>query len=567
MAELKEETKPKKLLKLFRSLVSEKQNKVSLMRRIRKLMKPTETDLLVRFQNTEETYLSNIYDNTCLNKTSHFSITSLSDIINPYEPWFSLEVKKKPDVDKEALRDWAAKASDAFLTFINNSDYYKYLIVDKRNYDLYGFSAMTITPGTRKLMRIYAENPFTTYIFKDDEGVLGVFWVRTYSALSMETLFKYKPKDGDVQPSDMFDVLCACVPNEEQFVGKVTGEGKYAQIYILKNKRDKDEAYDSDDYAKKDDIESGGGVEIGERVYYSDLVSCVVCDTYENYNPYGEGWGKKLLTTAMNMNQIRRNMLRTAEYQGNPAFTAPEEFYARWRSLRPGRMYAAPYNVQGPGIEPININANLNDQAAFLGMEKEQVNDTVPSFNLPAKKQRQSQQEIQKLLQEAVKNNFIYKIIYLTDGVTEHLKKMFHIAVKKKLIDDPPEGLTLKDVEPSLSSLIVKEFKKMKARGHVEVLTLLQGYFTMYPEALDNFNIDDITRSTNMAIVSGDGLLPWKDVLEIRQVRKQQMEQQQQQQQQLQQAEVEKTRSEAFKNQSVGQQAGLPAVQESGGIE
>ena len=501
-----------------------------MMKVIRDYMSPNDdymTGRLKTNRSLNEYDRNNLYDNTCLNKMRHFSASSLADIINPHEPWFSLSVKKD---ETETIRTWRIKSAERLYKFINNSDYYKYLLTDKINYDLYGFSALTITGNQKGGMNIYAEDPFSLYIYEDSEEVIGVFWERNYSAYSMRKMFNYDPEDRTLDDNSIYVVLSVCVPNSQEFIDAENQNKKYVQIHILKEIKDRI-------VVKSQDLSSYTveGIEVGERRYYDQLISTVCRDRRDGYSSYGEGWGKRLLTNAINLNVIRRNMLKTVEYEGNPAITAPYDLNFRFNRLIPGQIY--PVSVTGRPVETVKLNADLNKQAGYLSLESDQVDATIPSIEIPQKKQRQSQTEVLKMLQEAQKNNFIYKIEYLTDGIAKHLRKMFNIAMRQKIIDTPPTGLTKEDVEPTLASIILKESKKIKASSYVEAISLLQPFMAAYPQGFDNFDIDYIIRNVVEGVTGGEGLLDNRQVNQIRERRRQEI--QRQQQQQIQQVSAE----------------------------
>ena len=523
MSQDKDALKQKKLYKIYSTLVSQKSEKLELMQVVKRYMRPSFADLLVRYKkdvSAVEVYRNALFDNTCQNKMAHFSISSLSDIINPFHPWFSLNVLNPAKDMIEPLREWSIKAGDAFLDFINKSSYYKALMVDKRNFDLYGFSSMTIVPK-EKGMIIKSEDPFSVLLYEDDTGIIGIMWEKRYTAHSMEKLFNYVPKDGKANLESMrYTVICACFPNSSDFINNVESEqgGKYVQLYLLK----KEELYSGDKGAEFDETlgsdESFMGEEIGKRKYFSELISCVARDSFEDDSSYGEGWGKKILVTASNLNQIRRNLIKSAEFAGNPSFMTPHDIYRRFKSIQPGQTYTN--SAIGEKIELIDIKPQLGELAGFLDVEKSQVNESVPVVGMPQqKKQRQSQMEVQKMLQEASKNSFIYKVVYLNEGVGQHLKKMFNIAVDAGVIPEPPEGVDLKDVEPSLSNVILKELKKSQARAFVESLNMSQGFLSLFREGADNYKMDYILKTIMEATGGGSGIEEEEVVNSIREQR------------------------------------------------
>ena len=519
----------KKIHHVFKELVSEKQDKLRLMQKIKMFMKPSDSDMYSRFRRGMRQMEADLFDNTCYNATSNFSISSLSDIINPFEAWFSLDIERK-DVDKKLLIDWAKKANLQFLTFVKDSGYYKHLLTDKRHFDLYGFSALTIVPGKRKPVRVFAENPFDLLLYEDYEGVLGFMYVRVYSAFTMYKRFGYVDPDNPKDMAVEYQVLCACVPNDSSFVEGIESNKKYVQLFFIKSKHQKSEGFRSEELNLMDDTLNFQEELSNSREYFNELPSVVVTDSKDNYNPYGEGWGKKILTTAINLNIIRRNMLKGSEMSGNPPFTYPAELNLRFQALKSGQGYPMPYTQQK--VEVVPINPNLNEQGAFLGLEQQQVQETIPSFQLPQKKQRQSQEEIQKLLMEVAKNNLSYKMGYLEDGVTMHLQKLFKIAYDAGKIEELPSGLSVDDVKPTLSSILMKDMKKNKALTYTQILSVLSPFISFYPEAFDNFNVDQITRDVIMGLADGSGLEDEGKVTEIRRQRQEIVQRKQQNEQQ-----------------------------------
>ena len=574
-------TKQNTLLNLYSSTVTAKQTKLNIMALIRRYLDPSHDDLYIRHNRDLRGISARhaLFDSTCMNKIMKYSLTSLADIINPYQTWFTLHVRVEgKDKNSEEFRSWAIDAQDDFLQYINRSNYYKSLITDKSNYDLYGFSALTITRSkkNRKGVLTWAEDPFKVLIYDDDEEVIGVFWEKIYSAINMKLKFGYEAKDeknegtvvegeyGDKKNNRTFySVVCACFPNNEMFIKNKDKKkkGKYVQIFFIKKRRELAEVSDNIFEQVYADSEMEG-VEIGERLYFDELVSCVVRDTQGVVMSYGKGWGQRLIISAVNMNAIHRNLIKTSEFVGNPAFTAPPDLNLRFKPIEAGVTYDQSFT--GNKIEPVEFEGRLNEQASFLDVEKTQIDDTIPGIGQPPmKKQRQSQMEVQKMLMEQSKNNFIYKIIYLQEGVACHLKRMFKLAVKQGVIKPPPGGISIKDVEPSLANLILREFKKQKAMSYVETLNMCHGYISRYPEGFDNFKPDFIIRNIAEAKGSEDGIETWDDVKKIRKVRLEQREKQQNQAESFQQAQMnlmsaqgQKATADATKSRAQAQQGG-----------
>ena len=560
----------KQLYKIYKELKSEKQDKLEIMRQVKKYMRPNSEDILFRFKSevTMDEFQSRaLFDNTCQNKMSHFSISSLSDIINPFQPWFTLNIAGLSDEaqQEEEMRTWSIESHAKFLDFINKSTYYKALLSDKRNFDLYGFSAMTIASmgKGKEGMVVKSENPFDVLIYEDDTGVIGVMFEKTYTEYSMKEVFDYEPKEKEKGVKKSYSVICACFPNKEFFIDNAEKEkGKYVQVYILKKVNTSLEGDDKTTFELGSD-DSNMAIEIGERKYFKDLVSCVTRDFYEEANSYGEGWGQKLLISAVNLNQVHRNIARTAEFAGNPAFIVPYDLNQRFKHINPGQMYG----VSGTGqkIEPIAVDLKLDHLNNFLSVEKEQVNESVPVVGVPQqKKQRQSQLEVEKMLLEASKNSFIYKVIYLQEGVGEHLKRMFRIAVDQGVLDEPPGNIDIGSVEPNLNNIILKELKKAQARSFVEGLNLSNGFLALVPEGGDNYKVDKIIRSIMEAVGGGEGLENMKAVEQIRQQRQRIQQGDLGQQNQLTRADVGLKGAQADKAHAEAQKVKAEAQQQEG---
>ena len=552
--------KQDKLYRIYLDLKTQKSSKLNVMRETKRYMRPSYDDIMKRFNEkigVRELSLFGLFDNTCQNKMSHFSISSLSDIINPYQPWFALNVVQPKEEDVEPLREWAIPSHNKLLDFINKSTYYKALMSDKRDYDLYGFGAMTITHGKdKKGMLIKSENPFSVLIYEDDTGVIGVMWEKDYSYYSMKEKFNYVEKENQKKgvETNKYKVVCCCFPNTSDFIKEpVAGKGNYVQIFLLK----KIEELVTDE--KGDAVELGSddsmiGEEIGDRLYFSDLISCIARDSYENDSPYGEGWGKKILISATNLNQVHRNLIKSTEFAGNPAYSCPHDLYRRFKKVQPGQVYSD--SATGSKVEPISLDFQIGELNNFLSVEKEQVNESVPVVGMPQqKKQRQSQLEVQKMLLEASKNSFIYKVVYLMEGVGQHLRKMFDIAVEQGVIDNPPNNIPMSDVQPSLSNIILKELKKLEARSFVEALNMSQGFLSLFREGADNYKMDYIIKTIMESVGGGSGLEKNAIVEEIRKKRQEIQKTQQDQQNALAQAQAGLIGAQAGKAQAEGAKA------------
>ena len=561
--------KQKKLSLVFKELVSEKQKKIEFMNQVRRYLDPTYYDLLYRFNlkaDSDEYGINAVFDSSCSNKIAQYSISSLSDIINPFQAWFSLNVSKniyEGDKDKkEELMEWGIGGGSDLLSYINRSTYYKALIPDKKSYDLYGFSGMTITANSENNgIRVSSEDPFKLLSYEDDDGIIGVFWEKTFTPYTMKKMFNYDAKKRDgVGVETEYEVVCACVPNKPEFVENCDeSKGKYVQLFILKKMTLKSKTDDKLDDARISDAGIEDSEEIGERAYFSNLVTTVVKDEDTHRDKYGSGWGKKILMNAVNMNIIRRNLLRGTEYVGNPAFMMPPDYAERYRQFRPGQVYGMSYT--GQKIEAIEVKPALQEQAFFLGTEKEELDETIPNIAPQQKKQRQSQLEVQKMLLESSKNSFIYKLNYLMGGVTEHLKKIFKIAYEQGYVRKLPEGIKFSDVEPSLANIILKEFRKQKARSYVEMIQLAVPYLSSYQEGWDNYKKDFILRAMAEGVGGDDGLETNDVVEQIRKIRLEEYDKQQNQQAQMLDAQMKLMGAQAGKASSEAQRARAETTQ------
>ena len=532
--------KQDKLYNIYKSLVESKTTKLNMMYTVRRYLKPLISDFLIRFDSSassERLMTRGLFDNTAMNKMYKYSVSSLSDIINPFVKWFSFKIRSGVKFeDEEELRKWVIEARDAVLDFIAEGKYYKSLLSDKVNYDLYGFSGMTITTNRKnKGYKSKAENPFKVLIYDDDEGVTGVMWEQEFTAFHMKLNFNWTPEEGEGEEQSLYKVVCACFPNDPKFINNHEKGGEYVQIFFLKEKRllqDKDDSSNSQDY----DIDDFEGIEIGERKYFEDLMTCVAVDVESDQSSYGDGWGFRILMPAANLNMMHRNILKNIEFVGNPPFQAPPDLENRFRGIVPGRLYG--HSFTGNKIEAITFDGKLGDQTGILELERAHVDDTIPAIGPPPqKRQRQSQLEVQKGLTEAAKNAFVYKLNYLQEGVACHLDRFFDIAMKQGVIPELPKGLKKEDVKPSLGNLILKEFKKVKAMAYVEGLNMSYGYISQYPEGFDNFKVDYIIRGIQEAKGAEDGLEDFETVKAIRKIRVKRQQQEQAQALELQEAQ------------------------------
>ena len=184
---------------------------------------------------------------------------------------------------------------------------------------------------------------------------------------------------------------------------------------------------------------------------------------------------------------------------------------------------------------------SFRDQIVLLQNEEEQLRASLPMVTAPFKRSRQSQMEVDRSYLEATKRNLIYKLTYLKDGVSEHLKRMFEIAIELGKISKPPEGFELSDVEPSLASILLKDYNKQKTQTYAQALNLSQGFIAPNPELMDNVDGDKILRNNFDYLGVPDGLRSLEGRTQIRKDRAEERNRQEQINLAMMQAEMQLT--------------------------
>lgn len=552
-----------KLVNRYKELAKLKAPKLSLMRKVQQYVEPPDSSMAERtFRSSsgqaesDQPSSQTIFDVTARNILEDYTLQSLTDIVNPFESWFTLNVKSKTEDDAQAIQEWANTATEEFFTFINKSDYYKKLITDKHYYDLYGFSALSFFEDEQdKVMKIRQENPFSVVVSPDKNEI---FWLITLSPFGMEKEFGYKTLEDDKDVIE-YKILCAFVPNREvylddEFVPDESGKKNFVQLYFIYGKTTSGEKSLETASNKKGQVLEGIGnsdiQEVGDRKFYKEPFVVFVRDWERMGQDYGEGWGKKILIQTQNVNQLRRDLLSVSAYYGNPAIQGPVDTFGQFSSLYPG-IYL-PHSYTGEKIELLVPKGDFGAQAALLQSEHSQLIESFPSNTSPIKKARQSQFEVDKSFTDSSKKNLIYKITYLNDGVAQHLKLMFRLALKTGAITKPPKEINTEDIEPSLASILVKDYKKQKTSSYTQAISISQGYITFNPEVLDNLNIDEIFRNIYNFLGVSDVLVSVEERDEIRQEREKQREQQEQQAVQGQQAETALIAAKAGNESSKG---------------
>ena len=149
------------VLKNFLSLWKKKTDKLSIMKSYLKYLDPSDRRL-VRGQSYNSDIL---FDATGRNLIENYTFESVSDIINPSEPWFTLDTFRNKKFNRDDVSEWNIENSPYFLTYIKDNHYFPNLLLDKKRFDIYGFSGMSFLKKPDRGMRIKTENPFN-YIWE-----------------------------------------------------------------------------------------------------------------------------------------------------------------------------------------------------------------------------------------------------------------------------------------------------------------------------------------------------------------------------------------------------------------
>ena len=510
-----------RLVQHFFLLQQEKRDKLNMMYEVSRYMDPTESSLLARSQFSTQDG-AKLYDVRAMNAMAKYTKDSLSDIINPFDSWFSLGSlgRLRKEVNRDDLRDWSIQATEDLFQFVNESNYYLNLKTDKKNYDLYGFSALTLYLKNNKLMA-YAEDPYSLY-FDDDRGeISAIFWVIERSAYGLFEDFNYVDASENKNSFHKFKVLC-CLKKE--------GREWVQRRYLLRKTNLTDLLNLSREGRNREalEISPSYGEEIGPPIKHSSVPTLITRDSISAGSKYGDGVAKKIVVSAKNLNVVKREMLHTTVFMGNPPAQVPYDLTPLYTSIEPGRLY--PYSHTGEGINFLKHPGELQSMGTFVDMEYRQISDTVPSFDPPDKRQRQTQFEVDQARMNAAKNMFLHKIFYLTQGVSQHLKRIFNLAIQAGRITPPPAGIDYKDVDPTLASLLLKEYKKQKARSNLEAVRMCEPIFLLFKAARDNINPDEVTRTIWESLGSGQALNKTADVEQIRKTRMELLKQREQRQ-------------------------------------
>ena len=323
-----------RIIERFKELEQVKRGKVSLMKVVEEFIDPSDTAIATRHYRQEQGMghsRSLVSDVSVRNALEDYTLESLVDVINPFEAWFTLNVKNVKDTNEEQIREWNASATQEFFTFINESSYYSKIPTDKGYYDLHGFTGLSFIKSGGEL-KIHQEDPFHLVMSPD---MNELYWLRNYTLFEMQELFKYGDKEEDKH--FMYQVLCATIPNKMPFIKGLTGNlGKkdFVQVFALFKKFGKEE-YETYSKGKKQGDNFGQDVmdeQLNKIVSLSKPFTVVVRDKEKLGYPYGQGWGKKLLVQSRNLNQLRSDLLNVSAYYGDPAVIVPVDILGQFKT-------------------------------------------------------------------------------------------------------------------------------------------------------------------------------------------------------------------------------------------
>lgn len=521
----------------YNRLYMEKGQTLTIMREITKYLDPEDSNMSrEEATNTEEV----VFDTTGRNALENYTFESLSDVINPYEAWFNLEYKNiddRPQDEMDEIKQWADKATKQLFIFINDSDYYPHLITDKKNYDLYGFSGLSILKAADRV-QIRAENPYNLVLSRDcmDDKVSEYYWTTKTSAYTVHANYGMAKNKLPYDNSTRVVLLHALVPNNEFFIDMPEkGKGKYVYaVFFAGTEAEFMERQQNQRY-RTALVSKGSMVEELRRLYFDKPFLVCPRDTLGYGRPYGTGIGKRILVASQNVNQIRKNTLQLSALSAEPPVQYPFDIFSRFKydelQLNPGSIF--PLSSSGEQIVPVDLRIDMQKQLVLLQYEDAKLAQDIPQLSPEQKKARQSQFEVSQQQQQASEIQLMYKLFYLRYAVGKHLDLLFDCAMDLKKISPLPNGVKKKDFRVSMADILLRLYKKVKAQAYVRSQQMCAGYFTNNPSTLDNVDGDMVVRNVYRAQGSGDVLLSKEETARIRQERQQQQQQQQQIQQQL----------------------------------
>ena len=359
------------------------------------------------------------------------------------------------------------------------------------------------------------------------------YWINKINAYTLRTEFNYMPEGKENSTNR---VLFCLVPNHELFIDapeESKGKFVYAKFLLDEgiahkfdvNSDDPDEsAFDTGSKAK----------EIGERIYFDRPFLVTPRDIQSEDEGYGVGLGKRMLTESQNVNQIKRDVLKTSAYYGNPAKSMPHDLFVQQSlghfNIEPGVII--PSSASGEETKFLVPVVDYKAHVGLLEYEVQKLREDLPfGQDINQKRARQSQMEVNLLQQTSDKMKFIYKLMYLMYGVSKHLAVMFDIAKEQGVFTKPPSGLSIDDFRPSISNLISSEFRKAEAMNIVRGIGMIRPLVEMDRSVSDNIDTNYCARQIMTSLSASKALLSKSKVKEIRDIRKQEIEKQRQEQQ------------------------------------
>ena len=528
-----------KPLERWRFLDGKKAGKISLMRDIQRYVDPSDESLVREGSEIDDV----LFDSTAVLALENYTLKSLADVMNPFEPFFSFDGSGLDSEEKkEALLKWESENNKRLFKFIIDSGYYSSLIQDKLNFDLYGFCGMFFyRRGNR--MGIRTESPFDIVFAVDSyqEGFVDAYWLIEYE---LHTLLTLHPEAREAIPEKKenkgtYTILCALTPNTEDFIKNPEKGRKEAFVwtrYLVSNASYLRSSNNDRPSISKAPAMGKDMLELGERQYYKTSPLVICRDVKYSKKPYGAGRGKRLLVTAQNLNQLKQDTLNVSGIYGDPPYSIPLDLVDQFNSgaVDIGRGARVPVSIANQEIKPLAApGINYQAQIELMQFEDGKIHQSLPDNPMITKTARQSQFEVDQNLQQSMKLDLIFKMLYLQQGVAEHLNQMYRIALDVKAIDPLPEILNKDEVRPGLSDLLLRDFKKAKSQGYVHALTMSQGFLSVFQEGFDNYDKDGIIRDVMTSVGGRDRLLDLEQVKKIRNERNAARQAQQQYEQQL----------------------------------
>lgn len=512
---------------------------------------PRKADITSKRENPDNSDYDALYDGTALQAAATLANGSLAYITPADSRWFAFEPPKggggKP---ADVAKQWYSQCSEDAQFFLATSNFYGE--IHELNYDdaVFGTYCMHVRPG-RSSPLIFTKFDIGSFALEEnDEGEITTCF-REFELTVSQAAEQFGEKNISEKLRRALEMIAK--------TGKGSGT-KYPFIHAMYWRSEKDRQQGKEDGANKP--WASVYVEVGAKHVcrnsgYDAKPFFAGRHIKSSQGVYGWSPAWLALPDARQLNFLTKQLDALAEIKAFPRFLIPAGHEGEIDLRANGGTYFDP-------AQPNAIPREWMTQGDYqIGLEREKRKSEsieramhTDLFRMFSSLDKQmTATEVAERASEKLAQFSPSFALKTTELLTPCLRSVFSILLRRGLFEQPPQEATVNNAVPmpsiSYISRVALAIRTMQNLSFARTLDMLAPLIQLKPEALDNFQVDVISRGiARNSGMAADWIAEEKDVEAIREARAEAQAKMEQQQQLLTAAEAA-GKAGSVKNDSV----------------